>query len=123
MEEIYKDLSSPQSKEFEKLLNNEFSKSQISEGKIADGTITKITNKLIFLELPVAKSEGTLDISEMKLLKEDENLSVYKVFILSKDKKKYYYIWQVEKVLFEGKLKDCWMTTVVSNPEYIGEVI
>ena len=42
MEEIYKDLSSPKSKEFEKLLNTEFSKSQISEGKIAEGTITKI---------------------------------------------------------------------------------
>jgi small subunit ribosomal protein S1 len=76
MEEIYKDLNSPKSKEFEKLLNTEFSKSQISEGKIADGTITKITNKLIFLELPGAKSEGTLDISEMKLLREEENLKV-----------------------------------------------
>ena len=76
MEEIYKDLSSPKSKEFEKLLNTEFSKSQISEGKITDGTITKITNKLIFLELPGAKSEGTLDINEMKLLKEEGNLKV-----------------------------------------------
>ena len=75
-ENIYKDLSSPKSKEFEKLLNTEFSKSQISEGKIADGTITKITNKLIFLELPGAKSEGTLDINEMKLLKEEGNLKV-----------------------------------------------
>ena len=76
MEEIYKDLNSPKSKEFEKLLNTEFSKSQISEGKITDGTITKITNKLIFLELPGAKSEGTLDINEMKLLKEEGNLKV-----------------------------------------------
>mgnify|MGYP000657471569 CR=1 FL=1 len=76
MEEIYKDLSSPKSKEFEKLLNTEFSKSQISEGEIADGTITKITNKLVFLELPGAKSEGTLDISEMKLLKEEGDLEV-----------------------------------------------
>ena len=75
-ENIYKDLSSPKSKEFEKLLNIEFSKSQISEGKIADGTITKITNKLVFLELPGAKSEGTLDISEMKLLKEEGDLKV-----------------------------------------------
>jgi small subunit ribosomal protein S1 len=76
MEEIYKDLNSPKSKEFEKLLNTEFSKSQISEGKIADGTITKITNKLVFLELPGAKSEGTLDINEMKLLKEEGNLQI-----------------------------------------------
>ena len=76
MEEIYKDLSSTKSKEFEKLLNTEFSKSQISEGKITDGIITKITNKLVFLELQGAKSEGTLDINEMKLLKEEENLKV-----------------------------------------------
>ena len=75
-ENIYKDLSSPKSKEFEKLLNIEFSKSQISEGEIADGTITKITNKLVFLEFSGAKSEGTLDINEMKLLKEEGNLKV-----------------------------------------------
>ena len=61
--------------------------------------------------------------SEITILKETKNISIYKVFILSKDKKKYYYTWQVEKVLFEGELKDCWMTTNVSNPEYIGETI
>tara|TARA_B100001964_G_scaffold206084_1_gene236943 strand:+ start:87 stop:917 length:831 start_codon:yes stop_codon:yes gene_type:complete len=76
MEEIYRDLNSPKRKEFEKLLNNEFSKTQLSEGKIAEGTITKITNKLVFLELPGAKSEGTLDINEMKLLKEEGNLKI-----------------------------------------------
>ena len=32
--------------------------------------------------------------SEVIILKETENISVYKVIILSKDKKKYYYIWQ-----------------------------
>ena len=32
--EIYKDLSSPGSKEFEKLLNSQLSKIQIQEGKI-----------------------------------------------------------------------------------------
>ena len=76
MEEIYKNLNSPKSKEFEKLLNTEFSKSQISEGKIADGIITKITNKLVYVELPGAKSEGTLDFNEMKLLKEEGELKV-----------------------------------------------
>ena len=56
-------------------------------------------------------------------LKESENKFVYKVFILSKDKKKYYYIWQIEKVELEGNLKNCWMTTGVSDPTYLGEVI
>ena len=61
--------------------------------------------------------------SEITILKETENMSTYKVLILSKDKKKYYYIWQVEKVLFDSEFKNCWMTTNVSNPNFIGDVI
>ena len=61
--------------------------------------------------------------SEITTLKETENIFVYKVTILSKDKKKYYYIWQIEKNLIDGNLKNCWMTTRVSNPEFLGEVI
>ena len=61
--------------------------------------------------------------SEITILEEDINRSVYKVYILSSDKKKYSYIWQIEKVQTEGNLKDCWMTTSVSPPEFLGEVI
>ena len=61
--------------------------------------------------------------SEITILNETNNKSVYKVYILSKDKKKYYYIWQIEKVLKNGNLKNCWMTTSVSSPEYIGDII
>ena len=57
------------------------------------------------------------------ILKELPNKIVYKVYVLSKDKKKYYYIWQIEKVEKEGKFKDCWMTTGVSDPIYLGETI
>tara|TARA_B100001123_G_C14627741_1_gene756460 strand:+ start:120 stop:581 length:462 start_codon:yes stop_codon:yes gene_type:complete len=56
-------------------------------------------------------------------LKKTSNKLVYKVYVLSKDKKKYYYIWQIEKVILEGKLKGCWMTTGVSDPTYLGEII
>ena len=61
--------------------------------------------------------------SEITILSEDLNRSIYKVFILSSDKKKYSYIWQIEKVETEGNLKNCWMTISVSGPEYLGEVI
>ena len=61
--------------------------------------------------------------SEITILNETNNKSVYKVYILSKDKKKYYYIWQIEKVLKNGNLKNCWMTASVSSPEYIGDII
>ena len=43
--EIYKDLSSPETKQFEELLNSQLSKNKIEEGKIIEGKITKITNK------------------------------------------------------------------------------
>ena len=61
--------------------------------------------------------------SEITILEETKDMSVYKVTVLTKNKKKYYYIWQVERVLSEGSLKNCWMTTNVSSPKYIGEVI
>ena len=61
--------------------------------------------------------------SQIIMLKKTNNISVYKVIILSKNKKKYYYIWQVENVLSGGKLKNCWMTTSVSSPNYLGDVI
>ena len=57
------------------------------------------------------------------ILKESNNKFVYKVYVLSKEKKRYYYIWQIEKVEQEGNLKDCWMTTGVSNPEFLGDTI
>ena len=61
--------------------------------------------------------------NEITILSEDANRSVYKVYILSSDKKRYSYIWQIEKVQTEGNLKDCWMTTSVSLLEFLGEVI
>ena len=47
--EIYKDLTSPASKEFEELLNSQLSKSRIEEGKIIEGKVNKITEKFVFL--------------------------------------------------------------------------
>ena len=65
--EIYKDLKSPASKEFEKLLNSQLSKTKnLIEGKIIEGKITKITEKFAFLFIEGLKSEPMLDINELK---------------------------------------------------------
>ena len=64
--EIYKDLTNPASKEFEKLLNSQLSKIQIEEGKIIEGKINKITEKFVFLFVEGLKSEPVLDINELK---------------------------------------------------------
>ena len=64
--EIFKDLTNPASKEFEKLLNNQFTKNTIEEGKVIDGKINKITEKFVFLFIEGLKSEPVLDINELK---------------------------------------------------------
>ena len=65
--EIYNDLSSTASKEFEKLLNSQFTKTaSLEEGKIITGTVNKVTDNFVFLEVPGLKSEPILDINELK---------------------------------------------------------
>ena len=74
--EIYKDLSNPASKEFEKLLNSQLSKVNIEEGKIIDGKINKITEKFVFLFIEGLKSEPLLDINELKSMGLSEKIKV-----------------------------------------------
>ena len=74
--EIYKDLSNPASKEFEKLLNSQLSKIQIEEGKIINGKINKITEKFVFLFVEGLKSEPVLDINELKTMGLSEKIKI-----------------------------------------------
>ena len=66
--EIYKNLNSQATKEFEQLLNSQLSKVKIEEGKIIDGVVTKITDKFVFLFVEGLKSEPVIDINELKSL-------------------------------------------------------
>ena len=80
--EIYKDLKTPENKQFQELLNSQMSKNKIEEGKIIEGKITKITEKFIFIFIPGLKSEPIIDVNELKLIglsdkiKIGENISV-----------------------------------------------
>ena len=74
--EIYKDLSNPESKEFEKLLNSQLSKAQIEEGKIINGKINKITEKFVFLFVEGLKSEPVLDINELKSMGLNDKIKI-----------------------------------------------
>ena len=47
----------------------------------------------------------------------------FEVIILDKNKIYYKFNWQVEKYTMEGPLKDCWLTTMVSNPMSLGSSI
>ena len=47
----------------------------------------------------------------------------FEVVILDKDKIYHKFNWQVEKYTLDGMLKDCWLTTMVSNPIPLGSSI
>tara|TARA_B100001109_G_C18489142_1_gene301571 strand:+ start:40 stop:513 length:474 start_codon:yes stop_codon:yes gene_type:complete len=47
----------------------------------------------------------------------------FEVIILDKEKIYHKFNWQVEKYTMDGPLKDCWLTTMVSNPIPLGSSI
>ena len=53
----------------------------------------------------------------------DDNWAQFEVVILDKNKIYHKFNWQVEKYTLEGALKDCWLTTMVSNPTPLGSSI
>jgi len=50
----------------------------------------------------------------------DDKKAVYEVTVLDANKKYFKFRWQVEKFLDKGLLKNCWLTTVVSQPIPLG---
>ena len=56
-------------------------------------------------------------------LQSSEKLAQFEVIILDKEKIYHKFNWQVEKYTLEGPLKNCWLTTMVSNPIPLGSSI
>ena len=56
-------------------------------------------------------------------LRGGDNWVQFEVIILDKNKIYHKFNWQVEKYILEGELKDCWLTTMVSNPIPLGSSI
>ena len=52
-----------------------------------------------------------------------DNWAQFEVIILDKEKIYHKFNWQVEKYTMDGDLKDCWLTTMVSNPIPLGSSI
>ena len=75
--EIFKETNTAASKEFEKLLDNQISKTKnLIEGKIIEGTVTKVGEKYVFLFIEGLKSEPLVDINELKTLGQEKKLKV-----------------------------------------------
>ena len=56
-------------------------------------------------------------------LKTTDSLASYEVTILGEGKNYYKFRWMVEKYNSDGPLKDCWLTTAVSQPVSLGSSI
>ena len=59
----------------------------------------------------------------IKKLGRSDKQAQFEVIILDKNKIYHKFNWQVEKYTEDGVLKDCWLTTMVSNPIPLGSSI
>ena len=123
--EIFKDLSSPASQQFEKLLNSQLSKNKIEEGKIIEGKVTKITSKYIFLFIPGLKSEPVIDVNEMKMIgmtdevKEGSTISVLLEKIEDKNGDVVVSAQKAQKIKGWNKLVKCYENNELINGKII----
>ncbi len=60
------------------------------------------------------------NIIEVKIT---DSKAAYEVTILGEEKNYYKFKWVVEKYEIDGPLKDCWLTTAVSQPVSLGSSI
>ncbi len=83
---------------------------------------------------PLEKFKNLLSSESYKMLlnhidhnivevKTTDSLASYEVTILGKEKNYYKFNWMVEKYNSDGPLKDCWLTTAVSQPVSLGSSI
>ena len=60
---------------------------------------------------------------EVKEVYESTEVATFEVMVLDKEKKYYKFKWQVEKYKLDGPLKNCRLTTAVSQPMPMGSSI
>ena len=59
---------------------------------------------------------------KIKLLMENKNNASYSVNVDAYDNKRYNLTWVLEKASISQDCKNCWMTTSVTQPQFIGQL-
>jgi len=59
---------------------------------------------------------------KVKLLNENKNSATYSVNVDAYDNKRYNLMWVLEKASISQDCKNCWMTTSVTQPQFIGQL-
>ena len=84
------------------------------------GPIEKFKNMIKTDSYSMLLSHSDHEIVEVY---KSKDVATFEVTILDNKKKYYKFKWQVEKYNTEGTLKDCWLTTAVSQPMPLGSSI
>ena len=59
---------------------------------------------------------------KVKLLNENKNNATYSVNVDAYDNKRYNLTWVLEKASISQDCRNCWMTTSVTQPQFIGQL-
>ena len=86
----------------------------------ATGPIERFKNMIKTDSYSMLLNHSDHEIAEVYLSKD---IATFEVTVLDSKKKYYKFKWQVEKYNVEGDLKDCWLTTAVSQPMPLGSSI
>tara|TARA_B100000700_G_scaffold330051_1_gene454359 strand:+ start:88 stop:1812 length:1725 start_codon:yes stop_codon:yes gene_type:complete len=125
--EVYKDITSQQSKKFEELLNSETAKNKVEEGSIVKAEITNISEKFVWVHLGM-KSEAMIEINEFKNLNQLDNIKVgqsIEVLLENSESKSGEIIVSLEKAHKQRgfqKLKKAFEDNQIITGEIIGKV-
>ena len=84
------------------------------------GPIERFKNMIKTDSYSMLLNHSNHEISEVYMSKK---VATFEVTVMDLEKKYYKFKWQVEKYNGEGALKDCWLTSAVSQPIPVGSSI
>ena len=84
------------------------------------GPLEKFKNMIKTDSYSMLLNHSNHEISEVYM---SNKVATFEVIVMDREKKYYKFKWQVEKYNGEGELKDCWLTSAVSQPIPVGSSI
>tara|TARA_Y100000739_G_C20469135_1_gene400463 strand:- start:277 stop:762 length:486 start_codon:yes stop_codon:yes gene_type:complete len=84
------------------------------------GPLERFKNMIKTESYSMLLNHSNHEISEVYM---SNKVATFEVIVMDREKKYYKFKWQVEKYNGEGVLKDCWLTSAVSQPIPVGSSI
>ena len=84
------------------------------------GPLERFKNMIKTDSYSMLLNHSSHEISEVYM---SNKVATFEVTVMDREKKYYKFKWQVEKYNGEGELKDCWLTSAVSQPIPVGSSI